>query len=129
MKRWVWGAMLFAGVFSLYAQSPNQAGLPKQTGGQVPKPENVFIHIPPVTGESGSRRDGAYISGLLTEEVKIRDYVIISSPKAADFLLIGALAPYTETKGEDLNGWEADEWDYGEDETFGNVCLERKIAG
>jgi hypothetical protein len=75
----------------------------------------VFIHIVPITGE-GSREDRAFILGLLAEEAKARNYVTISSPQAADYLLIGTVAPYIEAGNKNFS-----EWDYSEDEAAGGI--------
>ena len=88
-KTEIW-VLLFAINLPLYAQIP----------------ENVFVYVAPVTGEGIEQNDGVFIEKLLEEEVKLRDYVAVSSSQAADFLLIGTIVPYYGDFAAGMEGWE-----------------------
>jgi len=85
---------LLAVCFSLSAQSPRSS---------------VAIFFPLVTGTGSSRSDNAYITTMLTNEMKTRNCIVAGSLHEAGYSLYGMLAEYHE------------EWLYLLDYSFSNT--------
>jgi hypothetical protein len=77
MKKTILTAILYCLCFSAAAQS-------------------AVFHVSPVIGSGITEADNGFIFSLITDEIILRDYSLVTNPERADFILTGALSPYED---------------------------------